>query len=165
VKFHAPAIFILLSNYFSIKNSVNWVYGTVDWVHGHGSPQSTSFIKPWSSTLGSMAWIKSIKGVSACLIMAVGSWSDGGETPARYSGSVLGPRRWQNGTPANSWFSAYGAPNQVHFLPTAPHWQEELSPLTFRWQWLTWTLGRGGITPPSIGDSERWLWHSSSFKK
>jgi hypothetical protein len=49
--------FLVLLNYFSIKNSVNRVYNTVDRVHGRGSPRSTGFIKPRPLVLGSAAGI------------------------------------------------------------------------------------------------------------
>jgi hypothetical protein len=81
---------------------VNRVYGTVDRVHGFGSPRSTGFIIPWSSALGSTGRIKSIEGVLARLIVAVGSGSDGGDTLAGESGGVLDSRRWHHGTPASS---------------------------------------------------------------
>jgi hypothetical protein len=144
---------------------VNRVYGTVDRVHGRDSPRSTCLIKPWLSALGSTTRIKSIEGVSACLIVTVGSGSDGGETAVRESGGALGPRRWRYGTPVSFWFSAYGAPNRVPFLPTTLHWQKELDPQTFRWQWSTGTSGSGKFPPSSTGDGERRLWRSSGFKK
>jgi hypothetical protein len=39
------------------------------------------------------------------------------------------------------WFLAYGIPNQILFLPTTPHRQEEVVLLTFRWQQSTGTSG------------------------
>jgi hypothetical protein len=90
-------------------------------VHGRGSPRSTGFIKQWPSAVGSTDLIKSIEGVSARLIVVVGSGSDGGGIPVGESGGALSLRRWHHGTLASSLYLAYGAPNRVPFLPTAPH--------------------------------------------
>jgi hypothetical protein len=143
---------------------VNRVYGMVDRVHSHGSPWSTGFIKPGLSALGSTAQIKSIEGVSAHLIVVVGSGSDGRETLTGESGSTLNSWWWRHGTPMGSQFLAYGAPNQIPFLPTAPHGQEELGPLTVRWQWSMRTSGSGGFFIATLTGVEELLRSTSDFK-
>jgi hypothetical protein len=147
-----------------IENSVNRVYGTMDRVHARGSPRSTGFIKPWPSALGSTAQIKSIEGVSTRLIVVVGSGSDDGETLAEESGGALGSRWWLHGTLASLRFSAYGAPNRAPILPTTPHWQEELDPLTFRWQLSTGTSGSGCFFVATLVGVEELLRSTFGFK-
>jgi hypothetical protein len=50
---------------------VEYVHGTVDRVNGRSSARFTSFIKPWSSALGSTAQIKNVKGYPLDLIYTV----------------------------------------------------------------------------------------------
>jgi hypothetical protein len=68
---------------------VNQVYGTVDRVHGRGSPRSTGFIKSWLSVLGSTAQIKSIDGVSTPLIVVVVSGLEDGRLQPRKATAQL----------------------------------------------------------------------------
>jgi hypothetical protein len=121
---------------------VNRVYGTVDRVHGRGVPRSTGFMKPWPSALGSTARTKSIEGVSACLIVAMGSGPDNGETP-------IWGERWRQRTLMSPRFSAYKALNRGLILPTTPHWQEELGslPLGGSDRWGLWVATASLLRP------------------
>jgi hypothetical protein len=61
----------------SIGNCVDRVFGTVQWVHGRGSPWSTGFIKLWLLALGSTARIKLNEMIWGLLIQSVDRWTNG----------------------------------------------------------------------------------------
>jgi hypothetical protein len=68
---------------------------------------------------------------------------------------------WSFGGPR---FLANRAWNRAPFLPTAPHWQEELDSLTFRRQRSTGTSGGSGFFVATLAGIEELLRSTSSFK-
>jgi hypothetical protein len=85
-------------------------------------------------------------------------------TLAGESGGALGLRRWRHGTLVSPRFLAYEAPNRALFLPTAPHWQEQLGSQTFRRQRSTETSGGVGFFVMTLAGVEELLRSTSGFK-
>jgi hypothetical protein len=104
------------------------------------------------------------EGVSSLLILVVHLKMDDGAALTEESGGALSSRRWRHGTLASLHFLSYRAPNRILFLPTTPHWHEELDSLTFRWQWSMGTLGGGGFFVATLAGVEELLRSIFGFK-
>jgi hypothetical protein len=104
----------------------------VDRVHGCSSPCSTSLIKPWLSTLGSMARIKNMKGYFLDLIYIVDHGADGGLISSllpRHGRSRARGRhgcRWRRSS-----IMCYGALGKRKILPTRSRRARGVILLTF----------------------------------
>jgi hypothetical protein len=138
----------------------------VDRVHGHGSPWSTSFIKPWPLIRQSAVQIHSTESVNWHLILTVDFIVDGGTQLTVASGSA----RWRL---AAVWTGAHrsqplGSPKclSTRDLDLRERRIEGNSPRTVVCDGGDREVARNsGLTLPSFDGGERLLLSSSGFKK